>query len=184
MSDTATTTETTATTEAEGGHHGGFPPLDASTFPSQLLWLAIAFGLFYILMSRVALPRVAAVLENRRGRISGDLAKARSLKEETEAVIADYEAKLATARKEAAAIAQATRNEVMGKLDAERAQVEQKLAAKVAEAEARITASKQKALADVTGVAEAAAVEIIANLTGGKVSAADAAKAVAEAAKG
>jgi len=92
-------------------------------------------------------------------------------------VIADYEAKLATARKEAAAIAQATRNEVMGKLDAERAQVEQKLAAKVAEAEARISASKQKALADVTGVAEAAAAEIIANLTGGKVSAADAAKA-------
>ena len=96
---TTATPETEATThgtEAEGGAHGGaFPPLDPQHFPSQLLWLAIAFGLLYLLMSRVALPRVGAMLEARRSRISGDLARAKALKEETEAVIADYEAKLA-----------------------------------------------------------------------------------------
>ena len=95
MSNMATTTETTATTEAEGGHGSAFPPLDASTFPSQLLWLAIAFGLLYILMSRVALPRVAAVLEARRGRISGDLARAKALRDETQAVIAAYQSFIA-----------------------------------------------------------------------------------------
>lgn len=179
------TEATTTGTEAEAGaHHGAFPPLDPHHFPSQLLWLAIAFGLLYLLMSRVALPRVGAMLEARRSRISGDLAKAKALKDETEAVIADYEAKLAKARKEAAGIAQAARDAVNAQIDKERAEVEAKLAAKVAEAEARITSAKGKAMADVASIAQAAAADIVASLTGNKVSEADAAKAVTDAAKG
>jgi F-type H+-transporting ATPase subunit b len=180
----AATTTTTEGTEAHGGGHGAFPPMDTSNFPSQILWLAIAFGLLYLLMSKVALPRMAAVLEARRGRISGDLARAKALRDETQAVIADYEAKIAEARKKASGIAQGARDTVTAQLDGERAAIEQKLAKQVAEAEARITASKQKALADITTVAQTAAQDIVSSLTGGKVTAADAAKAVADAAKG
>lgn len=187
MSTATTTPETEATaqgTEADGGAHGGaFPPLDPSTFPSQLLWLAIAFGLMYLLMSRVALPRVAAVLEARRGRISGDLARAKSLRDETQAVIADYEAKLAEARKQANAIAQEARAGVNAQIEKERADVEARLAAKVADAEARILAAKAQALSGVSEIAQTAAQDIVASLTGGTVTAAAAAKAVSEAAK-
>ncbi len=175
---------TTQGTEADGGGHGGFPPLDPATFPSQLLWLAIAFGLLYVLMSRVALPRMAKVLEARRGRISGDLARARTLKDETQAVIADYEAKLAEARKQASGIAQEARNAVTAQIDKERAGVEAKLSAKVAEAEARIAKAKAEALGSVAEIAKGAAADIVASLAGEKVSAADAAKAVADVAKG
>lgn len=175
---------TTQGTEAHGGGHGAFPPMDTSNFPSQILWLAIAFGLLYLLMSKVALPRMAALLEARRGRISGDLARAKALRDETQAVIADYEAKIAHARKQASGIAQSARDAVTAQIDTERAAIEQKLAKQVADAEARITASKQKALGDITTVAQSAAQDIVASLTGGKVTAADAAKAVADAAKG
>jgi F-type H+-transporting ATPase subunit b len=187
---TTATPETDGTmegTEIEGGaHHGGgaFPPLDPAHFPSQLLWLAIAFGLLYLLMSRVALPRVGSMLEARRSRISGDLAKAKALKEETEAVIADYEAKLASARKEASSIAQAARDAVNAELDKERGEVEAKLSAKIAEAEARIKDTKAKAMADVTSIAKDAAAYIVASLTGAKVSETDASKAVSDANKG
>ena len=186
---TTPTPETESTIEgtevAGGAHHGGgaFPPLDPVHFPSQLLWLAIAFGLLYLLMSRVALPRVGSMLEARRSRISGDLAKAKALKEETEAVIADYEAKLAAARKEASGIAQAARDAVNAELDKERAQVEAKLSAKIAEAEGRIRDTKAKAMADVTSIAQEAAADIVASLTGAKISEADAAKAVEDVTK-
>ena len=59
-----------------GGHEAGFPPFDSSTFPSQLLWLAITFGLFYIFMNKVVVPRIGGILEHRRDRIAKDLDEA------------------------------------------------------------------------------------------------------------
>lgn len=170
----------TETTAAEGGHHGAFPPMDATTFPSQIFWLVIFFALLYWLMSRVALPRMGAVLENRQKRIDGDLAKAQALKNETEAALASYEKALADARSKAQAIALETRNRIASEMDGERSAVEKTLGAKVAEAEARITAARTKAMADVTDVAAESAAEIVAELTGAKVTKAAASKAVAD----
>ena len=69
--------EVHATTEAEGGeHHETFPPFDATTFASQILWFAITFGALYVLMSKVALPRIGSILENRKSIVDADLAAA------------------------------------------------------------------------------------------------------------
>ena len=57
-------------------HGAGFPPFDVHTFPSQLIWLAIAFAALYLLMSRIALPRIANILEERHDRIADDLEEA------------------------------------------------------------------------------------------------------------
>src|SRR5436190_4172216 len=77
------------TEQAEG--HGAFPPFDPSHFPSQLLWLAIIFGLFYLFLKRVALPRVGSILDVRRERISQDLGQAAKMKGEADAAVAAYE---------------------------------------------------------------------------------------------
>ena len=66
--------------QPQEGHHGGFPPFESHTFGSQLLWLAITFGALYFLMSRIALPRVASILETRSDRIASDLGEAQRLK--------------------------------------------------------------------------------------------------------
>ena len=100
----------TASTEhpAQGGH-GGFPPFQSHTFASQLVWLAIAFVLLYVLMARLALPRVGAIIESRQKRIADDLAEAARLKSESDAAVAAYEKALADARTRAQAIANETR---------------------------------------------------------------------------
>lgn len=182
----APTTETAAgetahteTTAAEGGH-GAFPPMDASTFPSQIFWLVIFFGLLYLLMSRVALPRMGAILDHRQGRIDGDLARAQALKDETQAALGAYEKALADARSKAQGIALETRNRMAAEMDAERTAIEKTLGAKVAEAEARISAAKAKAMADVSEVAAEAAAEIVAELTGTKVTKAATSKVIAD----
>lgn len=171
---------TVATTEAGHGAeaHGAFPPFDSATFPSQILWLAIAFGLLYLLMSRMALPRVGKIIADRNNRIHGDLAEANRLKGESEAAAAAYEQALAEARRNAAAIGQKARDEAKADADAERARAEAEVAAKVAQSEKSIAASKAKAMAEVGGIALDAAEGIVKSLVGGAVSKADIEKAV------
>lgn len=172
-------TETHAGTEA---HAEVFPPFDGATFGSQLLWLAILFAALYLVMSRVALPRIGSILEMRRTRIEGDLKEAERLRQETEKAAAAYEEALAQARKNAHAIAEETRASIRADIDGRRADVEAGLAARMAEAEAGINAGKQAAMNNVGTIAAETAQALVARIAG-SVTAAEAKAAVAAATK-
>lgn len=172
--------ETKTKTVAEVSHGTGapaqekvFPPLDPTTFAPQLVWLAISFIALYMIMSRVALPRIASVIEERRDRIASDLDQAEQLKKETEEAIAAYEQALAEARAKAHGIAQETRDKLGAEVEAEQKVVEEKLAAKMADAEKRISASKDSALAHVSEIASDTAGAIVKELIGGRVTKAE-----------
>jgi F-type H+-transporting ATPase subunit b len=176
-----TTTETTAGTTAEGGAHGEskFPPLDVKTFPSQIFWLAIFFGLLYILLSKMVLPRIGAIIENRAKRIEGDLAQAKALQEQTVAAISAYEKSLSDAKAKATGIAQETRAKLQATSDAERASLDADLAKKISTAETKIATAKAKAMAEVGDMAAESAMAIVEQLTGLKISKTAAVKALA-----
>lgn len=156
----------TETGHVEEGGEGVFPPFDPSTYASQLLWLAITFGVFYYLMARVVLPRIANILETRRGRIAQDLDQAGRLKDDADEAIAAYEQELGEARKKAGGIARAAREKAKAEADAERRKAEDALNAKLEEAEARIGQIKESALADVGTIAEETAQAIVRQLIG------------------
>jgi F-type H+-transporting ATPase subunit b len=145
---------------------GAMPQFDLSTFPSQIFWLVILFGLLYLALSRVALPRIGDVIEARANRIKKDLADAERLKSETEAALKAYEQALADAKSRAGAIAKETRDRLTAETDRERAGVDKQIAAKVTEAEKRIADSKAKAVASVSEIAASTASAIISKLTG------------------
>ena len=171
---------TTETTESTGHEEGGaFPPLDSSTFPSQLFWLAIFFAALYVLMSRLVLPKLAAIIASRKGQIDGDLARAQALKDETEAALKAYEKSLADARANANDIARDTRAKVSGEIDAQQAKVDADLAAKIKAGEDKIAKAKAKAMESVHDIASDSAADIVNQLTGTKVLKTAAAKAVA-----
>ena len=160
----------TAHEGAEGGHKAVFPPLDSKTFPSQLFWLVVFFALLYALMSKVVLPKIASVLDARRNRIEGDLARASALKDETEAALKSYEKALSDARGNATDIAAKTRDAVNSDIAAKQAALDADLSAKASAADASIAKTKAKAMTQVKGIAAETASDIIATLTGGKVS--------------
>ena len=153
-------------TEQPGGGHGGFPPFQSETFASQLVWLAIAFVLLYVLMSKLALPRVGALIEGRRKHIEGDIAEAGRLKTQSDDAAAAYEKALADARGRAQAIANETRDRQTAEADARRKTLEDQLNVKLADAEKTIAATKQTAMSSVRGIAEDAARAIVERLTG------------------
>lgn len=159
--------KSSAHTGAEGGQHSGaFPPFDSSTFPSQLVSLVVLFVALYIIVSRVALPRVGAVIDARQNRIEGDLAEAQKLKDESEAALKAYEADLAAARSKAQAIGAETREKANAASEVERKSLEDKLAARLADAEKSIAATRATAMSNVRGIAADAASAIVQRLTG------------------
>lgn len=166
------------------GHGGGvFPPFDASTFPSQLLWLVITFGLFYMLMQKVIVPRVGGILENRHDRIAQDLDEAARLKAEADAAIETYEKELSAARAKGSQIAATAREEAKAKADAERAAIEADLATKLSAAEARIADIKAKAFEEVDEIASDTVTAIVDQLIGAKVTKTDVKSALTASAK-
>lgn len=157
------------------------PQLDVNTWPPQLFWLAVTFLVLYFIISKIVIPRTGGVIEGRKNQIDSDLAAAQRFKADTDKAVAEYEKSLADARGKAHGIAQETRNKLSAEVDKERSKLDGQLAAKIAEAEKTIQATRAKALASVTDLATDIATEIVGKLTGTKVSAADAAKAVAKA---
>lgn len=157
----------TASTEhpAQGGH-GGFPPFQAQTFASQLVWLAIAFVLLYVLMSKLALPRVGAIIEGRQKRIDDDIAEAGRLKAQSDDAVAAYEKALNDARAGAQLIANETRDRQAAEVEARRKTLEGELNTKLVEAEKTIASTKQAAMGNVRGIAEDAAKAIVERLSG------------------
>jgi F-type H+-transporting ATPase subunit b len=158
---------TGAHTETDGGG-GGFPPFDSSTFASQLVSLAIAFVALYLIVSRIALPRVGSVIDARQAAIEGDLAQAQKLKDESEAALKAYESELAAARSRAQAIGAETREKLNAAAEAERKTLEERLSAKLAEAEKTIAATRSAAMRNVRSIAADAAAAIVQQLTGTK----------------
>lgn len=133
--------------------HAAFPPFDSTTYASQLLWFAITFALLYYLMAKVALPRIAGILEDRRDRIASDLDLAERLKQESEEAHAAYDKALAEARSHANTIADGARESARQDAAAKRAEIEANLANKLEAAEKRIGEIKSKALDDVGEIA-------------------------------
>ncbi|QLF69546.1 F0F1 ATP synthase subunit B [Peteryoungia desertarenae] len=152
---------------------GVFPPFDTSTYASQLLWLVLTFGVFYMLMQKVIVPRVGGILEDRHDRIAQDLDEASRLKAEADAAIETYERELSAAKAKAGQIASVARDEAKAKADAERAAIEAELNQKVAAAEARIADIKAKAFAEVDTIAVDTVGTIVEQLIGAKATAAD-----------
>eukprot|EP01037_Dinobryon_pediforme_P009610 gene9610-9687_t len=168
MATTAETNEMHTGTVAEGGAHqgGSFPPFDAANFAPQLIWLVLVFAALYLLMSRIALPRVADILENRRARIAQDVLDADKMQREASDASDAHEKAINDARAKAQAMGQAQRDKLAAESDTKRKAIESSLNAKLVEAEANISATKSKAMESVHMIAQDAASVIVQQILG------------------
>jgi F-type H+-transporting ATPase subunit b len=157
--------ETTAHTEAPAGRTK-FPPFESEHFPSQLVWLVISFVLLYVLMSRIALPRIGGIMAARSKVISDDLAAAEQLKERSNAAQAAYEKALADARSRAQALAGATREQQAREAEDMHKRLEAQLHERIAAAEQSIAKSRDGAMGNVRSIAAEAASAIVERLIG------------------
>ncbi len=144
----------------------GLPQLDISTYPTQLVWLVLTFAVLYLIMSKVALPRVSQILEERQLRIEDNLSKAESLRQEAQAAAEAYEKSLAEARAEAHGIMIDTTNRIAEEAARQQTALSQSLDKETRAAEQRIAAARDTAMASLSEVAGEVAQAAAEKLTG------------------
>lgn len=163
-------TEQAAAHAAEAAGHAaepaGIPQLQFSTFPNQIFWLVVTLGVLYWVLSKIALPRIAAVLSDRQGAITGDLMAAEEFKQKAKEAEAAYDKALADARVEANKIVEANRVEMQKELDAAIAHADAEIAAKTAESEKRINEIRESATTDTRNVARDVTAELVRSFGG------------------
>lgn len=161
----------------------GMPQLDFATFDNQIFWLLVALVAIYLILSRIALPRIAAVLAERQGTITNDIAAAEDLKRKAVEAEEAYNKALADARAEAQTIVAATKAEIQAELDDATAKADAEISARAVESEKAIAEIRAGALESIQQVAKDTTAEIVSAL-GGKADAAAVDAAIAERMKG
>lgn len=148
---------------AEGA---GLPQLDITTFGNQIFWLLVTLVVLYLVLSRVALPRIAAVLSDRQGAMTGDLMAAEEFKQRAREAEAAYDKALAEARGEAQRIVAANRAEIQAELNNAIAKADAEIAARTAESETRIREIRATAETDAREVAQDVTAALVAAFGG------------------
>jgi F-type H+-transporting ATPase subunit b len=162
---------------------GGMPQLNFEHWGNQIFWLVLALVAIYLILSRIALPRIAAILAERQGTITNDIAAAEDLKDKARDAEAAYDKALVDARAEAQRIIADAKADMQADLDAATLKADAEIAAKSAESEKAISEIRASAVENVKAVAEDTAQEIVAAM-GGTTDAKSAAAAVAARMKG
>ena len=173
----------TEAADAAAAADPGMPQLDFSTFPNQIFWLVVTLVVIYLVLTKVALPRIASVLAERQGTITNDIAAAEDLKAKAAEAEEAYNKALADARAEAGRIGAEAKAEMQAEVEVAMAKADAEIAARTAESESRITEIREGAAAAVKDVAQDAAKEIVSAL-GIEVDAKSIDAAVASRAKG
>ncbi len=145
---------------------GGMPQLDFATFPNQIFWLTVTLVVIYLVLSRIALPRISAVLAERSGTITNDIAAAEELKQKAVEAEVAYQQALTEARAQAGAIVAEAKAEIQADLDVEIKKADAQIAAKAAESEKAIAEIRDGAVKSVTQVAKDTAKELVAAMGG------------------
>ncbi|KIN73983.1 F0F1 ATP synthase subunit B' [Sulfitobacter guttiformis] len=149
-----------------GAGNAGMPQLDPSTWGNQIFWLLLALVAIYMILSRVALPRIAAVLAERQGTITNDIAAAEDLQAKAADAEAAYDQALVDARAEAQRIIAQAKAEMQDDLDQAITKADKQIAAKTAESEVAISEIRAGALENVKAVAKDTVKEIVAAMGG------------------
>ncbi len=145
------------------------PQMVFPDYAPQLVWLVITFAVFYFLMARIALPRIAEILEQRQSRVSGDLEQAKALRDDAAKALKAYEATVAEARARAHTIAMEMREQIAAEAERRRAAFEAELDARTGEEEARIQTALAAVRENLRAVALEAARAASAKLLGAEV---------------
>ena len=145
------------------------PQLDFSTFLPQIFWLFISLSFLYIVLSRYALPRVSDVIEERKDIIAQDIDSAKEYSEESEKAIEELNLKLSEAKTSSQNLINKSIQDIKEDSEIKKSSLIKEINNQILEAEGEIKEKKETALAEISSISESLAIEMLENLSVGKI---------------
>ena len=155
--------------EAFAAESGGMPQLNPEFWISQIFWLTLTFGILYLVLSKLILPKISANLESRKSQILENIEAAEKQREDSETKLKEYEEIIAKNRLDAKTIFSQAREKVLKDINAKREVLDKQIDEEIVKAEEEIKTLRESAPDKINKIAIETSFELVQKLIGAEV---------------
>ena len=155
--------------EAFSAESGGMPQLNPEFWVSQIFWLTLTFGILYVVLSKLILPKISNNLEARKSQILENIEAAEKQREGSEAKLKEYEEIISKSKLEAKNIFSQSREKVIKDINAKKEVLDKQIDEEISEAEQEINSLRESAPNKINTIAIETSSELIQKLIGAEV---------------
>ena len=155
--------------EAFAAESGGMPQLNPEFWISQIFWLTLTFGILYLVLSKLILPKISANLETRKSQILENIEAAEKQREDSEMKLKEYEEIISKSKLEAKTIFNQAREKALKDINAKKEVLEGQIDEEISKAEEEIKILRNGAPDKINKIAIETSSELIQKLIGAEV---------------
>ena len=148
---------------------GGMPQLNPEFWISQIFWLTLTFGILYIVLSKLILPKISSNLELRKSQIQENIEAAEKHREDSETKLKEYDEIILKVKLEAKNIFKETREKIIKDINSKKEKLDNEIDKEIKKAENEISLLKKSAPEKINKIAIETSSEILKNLIGAEV---------------
>jgi len=151
---------------AQSGESGGMPQLNPEFWVSQIVWLVLTFGLLYIILSKLILPKISDNLETRKSQILENIETAEKQREESEKKLKEFENIILESKLEAKNNFNEARQKILDGINKKRIALEKDIDEEINAAEQEVNNLKTTSSEKIKNIAVETSSELIKQLIG------------------
>ena len=155
--------------EAFSAESGGMPQLNPEFWISQIFWLTLTFGILYLVLSKLILPKISANLESRKSQILENIEAAEKQREDSETKLKDYEEIISKSRLDAKTIFNQAREKALKDINAKREVLDKQIDDEIIKVEQEIKILRENAPDKINKIAIETSSELVQKLIGAEI---------------
>jgi F-type H+-transporting ATPase subunit b len=155
--------------EVFGAESGGMPQLNPEFWISQIFWLTFTFGILYVVLSKLILPKISANLELRRSQIQENIEAAERQRKNSETKLKEYDNFISRSKLEAKNIFKDAREKAIKNINSKRENLNNQINQEITKVEQEIGLLKKTAPEKINKIAIETSSELIKKLIGADV---------------
>jgi F-type H+-transporting ATPase subunit b len=144
----------------------GMPQLDPTYWASQAFWLILIFTLFYFILSKLFIPKIKDIIDDRESKIKNDLDEAQRLKDVAEKKLKEYEQSIENGKKEVQKILFESKNKLGADIQGKKKLFEKEIEVELKNTEKEIKKFKEESIQGISAISEEISSNVLEAISG------------------